>query len=72
MTKEEVCQLFMAGIDCSQVVTGACAEKMGMTKEQARKMSACFGGGMMCGGDLRRCDRRVNGPWNGIWTQRGK
>ena len=37
------------GIDCSQVVTGACAEKMGMTKEQARKMSACFGGGMMCG-----------------------
>lgn len=22
-------------------------------------------------GDLRRCDRRVNGPWNGIWTQRG-
>lgn len=23
--------------------------KMGMTKEQARKMSACFGGGMMCG-----------------------
>lgn len=49
MTKEEVCQLFMAGIDCSQVVTGACAEKMGMTKEQARKMSACFGGGMMCG-----------------------
>ena len=33
--------------------------KMGMTKEQARKMSACFGGGMMCGGDLRRCDRRV-------------
>lgn len=43
MTKEEVCQLFMAGIDCSQVVTGACAEKMGMTKEQARKMSACFG-----------------------------
>jgi len=27
MTKEEVCQLFMAGIDCSQVVTGVCAEK---------------------------------------------
>ena len=22
MTKEEVCQLFMAGIDCSQALTG--------------------------------------------------
>ena len=33
MTKEEVCQLFMAGIDCSQVVTGACAEKMGMNRQ---------------------------------------
>lgn len=69
MTKEEVCQLFMAGIDCSQVVTGACAEKMEMTREQARKMSACFGGGNDVRGDLRRCDRRVNSPWNGIWTQ---
>ena len=45
MTKDEVCQLFMAGIDCSQVETGACEEKMEMTREQARKMSACFGGG---------------------------
>ena len=39
----------MQGIDCSQVVTGAFAEKMGMTEEQARKVSSCFGGGMMCG-----------------------
>ena len=36
MTKEEVCQLFMAGIDCSQVVTGACAEKMGMSKYHSK------------------------------------
>lgn len=49
MTKEEIKNLFMQGIDCSQVVTGAFAEKMGMTKEQARKVSSCFGGGMMCG-----------------------
>ena len=49
MTKEEIKNLFMQGIDCSQVVTGAFAEKMGMTQEQARKVSSCFGGGMMCG-----------------------
>lgn len=49
MTKEEIKTLFMQGIDCSQVVTGAFAEKMGMTEEQARKVSSCFGGGMMCG-----------------------
>ena len=49
MTKEEIKNLFMQGIDCSQVVTGAFAEKMGMTEEQARKVSSCFGGGMMCG-----------------------
>ena len=49
MTKEEIKNLFMKGIDCSQVVTGAFAEKMGMTQGQARKVSSCFGGGMMCG-----------------------
>lgn len=49
MTKEEIKTLFMQGIDCSQVVAGAFAGKMGMTKEQARKVSSCFGGGMMCG-----------------------
>lgn len=49
MTREEITDLFMKGIDCSQVVTGNFADQMGMTKEQARKISACFGGGMMCG-----------------------
>lgn len=48
MTTEEIKGLFMQGIDCSQVVTGAFAEQMHMTEEQARKVSACFGGGMMC------------------------
>lgn len=49
MTKEEISNLFLQGIDCSQVVTGEFAEKMGLSKEQARKVSSCFGGGMMCG-----------------------
>lgn len=49
MKKEEIGQLFMQGIDCSQVVCGHFAERMGMTEEEAREVSACFGGGMMCG-----------------------
>ena len=49
MTKEEIKDLFIQGIDCSQVVTTEFAEKMQLTEEQARKLSACFGGGMMCG-----------------------
>lgn len=49
MTREEITDLFIKGIDCSQVVTEKFADQMGMTKEQARKVSSCFGGGMMCG-----------------------
>lgn len=49
MTREEITDLFMKGMDCSQVVTERFAGQMGMTKEQARKVSSCFGGGMMCG-----------------------
>lgn len=46
---EEVKALFMQGIDCSQVVAGAMAEKVSMDEKQLRRMAACFGGGMMCG-----------------------
>ena len=49
MTTEEIKQAFLAGIDCSQVVTGAFAEQAGLDKETMRKMAACFGGGMQCG-----------------------
>lgn len=49
MTREEIKGLFMEGIDCSQVVAGAFAEKLGMEERQLRRMSACFGGGMQCG-----------------------
>lgn len=49
MTIEEFKTLFMEGIDCSQVVAGEFADKLGMEKAQMRKMSACFGGGMQCG-----------------------
>ncbi|WP_455055660.1 C-GCAxxG-C-C family protein [Merdimonas faecis] len=49
MTQEEIRELFIQGIDCSQVVTGRFAVWMGMVEDDARKMSSCFGGGMMCG-----------------------
>ena len=49
LSKEEIKALFMDGIDCSQVVAGAFAEKLGMEEALLRKMSACFGGGMQCG-----------------------
>lgn len=49
MTKEEIKELFMQGIDCSQVVAGRFADELEMEESLLRKMSACFGGGMQCG-----------------------
>lgn len=49
MQKEKIKELFVQGIDCSQVVAGAFAEEVGSDEETMRKVSACFGGGMMCG-----------------------
>ena len=45
MEKEKIAELFMKGIDCSQVVAGAFAEELGITQEEAYKMAAGFGGG---------------------------
>ena len=57
MEKEKIAELFMKGIDCSQVVAGAFAEELGITQEEAYKMAAGFGGGMgigeTCGGTER-------------------
>ena len=49
MEKEKIAELFMKGIDCSQVVAGAFAEELGITQEEAYKMAAGFGGGMGIG-----------------------
>lgn len=49
MTRDEIKQLFIEGIDCSQVVAGKFAEPLGIGDEVLRKVSACFGGGMQCG-----------------------
>ena len=49
MKKENIAELFMKGIDCSQVVAGEFAEELGITQEEAYKMAAGFGGGMGIG-----------------------
>lgn len=46
---DDICRLFASGIDCSQVVTGCFAAEAGIDEETARKMSSCFGAGMMSG-----------------------
>jgi len=49
VSEEIVSDLFMKGIDCSQIVLGYAAEKAGLTDEVALKVSSAFGGGMWCG-----------------------
>ena len=49
MSEEEIKELFLKGLDCSQVVSENFSNELGYDKEFMRKMSACFGGGMMRG-----------------------
>lgn len=46
---EEIRELFLQGIDCSQVVAGAFAKESGVDQKLLRKISACFGGGCIAG-----------------------
>lgn len=67
MEKEKIAELFMKGIDCSQVVAGAFAEELGITQEEAYKMAAGFGGGMGIGN--LRCSSWCNDrTGTEIWT----
>ena len=36
MEREKIAELFMKGIDCSQVVAGAFAEELGITQKHIR------------------------------------
>ena len=49
LTENEVLQKFGEGFDCSQIVLEYCSEKYNLTKEEALKIAACFGGGMWHG-----------------------
>ena len=49
MLEKMIQEDFIKGYDCSQVVLAHFAEELGVSKETAYKVSACFGGGMMQG-----------------------
>ena len=49
LTEQQILERFGQGFDCSQVVFGACAAVCGVEEETAKKIAACFGGGMWCG-----------------------
>ena len=48
-TKEEVLKMFGEGFDCSQVVLSNFSDKLGITRDEALRIAACFGGGMWHG-----------------------
>ena len=45
MDKEHVADLFMRGQDCSQVVISHYAKELGLTEDEANRISSAFGGG---------------------------
>ncbi len=49
VSEEIAADMFKQGIDCSQIVMGYAANKVGMNSDDALKISAAFGGGMWCG-----------------------
>lgn len=49
LNESQILEQFGQGFDCSQVVLSACADKIGLDPMSAKKIAACFGGGMWCG-----------------------
>ncbi len=49
MDTKQIAEEFIKGYDCSQVVLRHFANKLGITADEANRVAACFGGGMMLG-----------------------
>ena len=49
LTEQGILENFGKGFDCSQVVFGECAARLGLDEALAKKIAACFGGGMWYG-----------------------
>ena len=49
MTEQEMMELFAGGFDCSQVAFVSAADRLGIEREEALKLSSAFGGGMYAG-----------------------
>lgn len=47
--EERIRQEFIKGYDCSQVILREYAGELNITEDEANRISACFGGGMMMG-----------------------
>lgn len=47
--EQDVLKMFKEGFDCSQIVLANVSEKLDISKEEALKIAACFGGGMWHG-----------------------
>ena len=47
MDEKVIQEQFMKGFDCSQVVLSYFSDRLGISTDQANKIAACFGGGMM-------------------------
>ncbi|MDR1937554.1 MAG: C-GCAxxG-C-C family protein [Tannerellaceae bacterium] len=50
MNSEFILEQFSKGFDCSQIVLAEVAGNYGLDSETARRVAACFGGGMWCAG----------------------
>ena len=49
LTKQNISDSFINGVDCSQIIMGEWADNLGLSKEDAIKVSSAFGGGMGIG-----------------------
>ena len=49
VSEEFAVECFKGGIDCSQIVMGYAANKLGINSDEALRLSAAFGGGMWQG-----------------------
>ena len=49
MDTKQIAEQFMEGYDCSQVVLRHFARELGISEDEANRVSACFGGGMQLG-----------------------
>lgn len=49
LTKEMIANSFINGVDCSQIIMGEWADRLGMSKEDALKVASTFGAGLGIG-----------------------
>lgn len=51
METKRIAEEFIKGYDCSQVTLRYFADKLGISEDEANRVAACFGGGMLLGAE---------------------